>query len=145
MGFQVFGILIILLVSIVSILIVLGGLRSRRNPKIELCIERYVISHKYAFPSTSPLIMVAYYSRIENKIVISISTVAMIAWRRILREHDSGDLEDLEEELIKEFMREINVALIHEFTEWAVHQLNPTRLFTHQLWNNYIRENILAT
>ncbi|MCF8885077.1 MAG: hypothetical protein QXE67_02935 [Nitrososphaerota archaeon] len=142
--FQVTIAFIVILVSIVLILTMLGSLRSRKNPKVELCIERYVVSHKYALPSTSPFIMVAYYSRIGNKILISISAVAMIAWRRILRKYSIKDYVDLNEELIREFMREINVVLIHEFTEWGVHQLNLRRLFTHQLWNDYIRENILA-
>ncbi|MEN2975027.1 MAG: hypothetical protein ABDH32_05560 [Candidatus Caldarchaeales archaeon] len=136
-------ILLIPIVSIFTSIIIIGGLRSRKNPGLEWCMERYVISHKYAFPSTAPFLVIAYYNRLENKIVISISSLAMIVWKKI-SEESMLDREALREAFTREFIKHIDLALIHELTEWGVHQLHPRWLLTHGLWNQYIRSVILT-
>ncbi|MCS7125546.1 MAG: hypothetical protein NZ929_01345 [Aigarchaeota archaeon] len=133
--------LLIPIISIVVAIIIIGGLKSRRNPDIDWRIERYIISHKYALPSTTPILALAYYSRLENKIVIFISSIATVIWKRVLRESAKVD-EPIEEYFKRKFIEEINVALIHEFAEWGIHQLHPKRLLSHGLWNQYIRNII---
>jgi len=133
------GLLFIALISIVATIWVMGEIKSRKNPQVEFTIERYVISPKYVFPSSSPIILVGYYNRLENTIMLSISSIASIVWRRIPK-GESPNLMILEERLINEFVNELDTVLIHEFTEWAVHQLTLKRILTHSLWNQFIRQ-----
>ncbi|MEM2016277.1 MAG: hypothetical protein QXK19_00240 [Nitrososphaerota archaeon] len=132
----------ILLTSLISIIIIIwavGEIRSKENPRIDFRIERYIISHKYAFPSPYPLILVGYYNRLENSVMLSISSIILMVWRKILKENVT-DSEILERKFINEFTKELNTVLIHELTEWAIHQLELKRILTHATWNPYIRK-----
>lgn len=131
--------LLTLLVLIIAIIWVVGEIRSRKNPRVEFRIERYIISHKYAFPSTSPVILVGYYNRLDNSIMLSISSIALMVWRKISRQ-DIKDSEVFTHRFINEFVNELNTILIHEFTEWALPQIEFKRILTHDLWNYYIRK-----
>jgi len=132
------GLLAAVLTSIITTIWIVGEIRSKKNPKVEFRIERYVISPKYVFPSSSPVILVGYYNRLENTIMLSISSIVLIVWRKILKEEVKKSA-ILEQRFIDEFVKELNTVLIHELTEWGVHQLELKRILTHSLWNRYIR------
>jgi hypothetical protein len=132
------GLLSTVLVSIITTVWVVGEIRSKKNPRVEFRIERYVVSPKYVFPSPSPVILVGYYNRLENAIVLSISSVVSMVWRKMLKEEITSSA-ILEQRFIDEFVKELDTVLIHELTEWAIHQLELKRILTHGLWNQYIR------
>lgn len=133
------GLLLSLIVSIVAAIFILGETKSRSNPNVDFRIEKYIVSSKYVSPSFSPVVLVGYYNRLENSIMVSISSIALMVWRKVLKKN-FNDKETLEQEFINEFIRELDIVLIHEFTEWAVHQLGYRRFLTHDLWNQHIRK-----
>jgi len=132
------GLLSTVLVVIITTIWIVGEIRSKMNPKVEFRIERYVVSPKYVFPFSSPVILVGYYNRLENNIMLSISSIVSMVWRKILKEEVTS-LAILEQRFIDGFVKELDTVLIHELTEWAVHQLELKRILTHNLWNQYIR------
>jgi len=133
------GLLFTVPALIVATIWIVGEIRSRKNPQVEFRIERYVVSPKYVFPSSSPVILVGYYNRLENTIMLSISSIVSMVWRKIKKE-EFTNLVILEQRFIDEFVNELDTVLIHEFTEWAVHQLTLKRILTHSLWNQFVRQ-----
>lgn len=136
--------LLVPLVAIMCSLMIIGEVRSRKNPEVDWIIERYIISYKYALPSSSPVLVMAYYSRLENRVVMFVTSIATAIWRKISRKRLDLSGKALEELLLNELVEEISVALLHEFAEWGVGHLSPRRLLTHELWNQFFRTSVLG-